>query len=414
MTPHFFIDRPKFALVISIVISLVGIIAIKLIPVAEFPSIVPPQVKVTAKYPGASAEVVEQSVAGPIEAQVNGVDDMLYMSSNSSNDGSYELTITFKVGTDPDLAAVNVQNRVAVANAQLPQEVTRQGVITKKQSTNMLLVINLTSPNESYDALFLSNYASIYMQDRLARISGVGGVSQFGALDYGMRVWLDPARLTALGLTTTDIQSAIQSQNIQASAGQIGAPPFDTQPKFQYTLQAKGRLASVEEFEAIIIRAQADGSFIRLGDVARIELGSQTYAVKSTLNNRPAASIAVYQSPGANALDVADDIYKELEHIAERFPDDIQYSILYDTTKAVRASVNEVTDTLMITFVLVVLVTFFFLADWRSTLIPTCAIPVSLVGAMAVLYAVGFSANMITLFALILAIGVVVDDSIVV
>ena len=414
MFSAFFIDRPKFALVISIVFVIAGILAINLIPVAEYPDITPPQVKVSTSYPGASAEVVEQSVAGPIEAQVNGVDDMLYMSSTSANNGNYELTVTFAVGTDPDIAAVNVQNRVAVASAQLPSEVTRQGVTTRKQSTSMLLVINLLSPDGSHDALFLSNYASIYIQDQLARISGVGNVSQFGALDYGMRVWMEPDRLTALNLTTTDIANAIKAQNIQASAGQLGAPPFAGEPQFQYTLQAKGRLVSVEEFENIIVRANADGSFLRLRDVARVELGSQTYSASSKVNNRPAASIAVYQSPGANALSVADQVYAELERMAERFPPGMEYKILYDTTKAVRASIAEVLTTLMMTFVLVVTVTYLFLADWRSTLIPTLAIPVSLIGAIAVLYAVGFSVNMITLFALILAIGVVVDDSIVV
>ena len=414
MLPKFFINRPKFAIVISLIMVIVGLIAINVIPVGEFPDIAPPQVKVTTQYPGANSGVVEQSVAGPIEAQVNGVDDMLYMTSTSSNDGSYELTITFKVGTDPDIAAVNVQNRVAVAIAQLPQEVTQQGVITKKQSTNMLMVINLVSPEETHDSLFLSNYASIYMQDRLARINGVGEVSQFGALDYGMRIWMNPERLAALGLTTTDIASAIRGQNIQASVGQLGAPPFESAAQFQYTLQAKGRLKTVEEFEYIIVRANADGSFLRLRDVARIELGSQTYSVISKLDNKPAAAIAMYQSPGANALEVAAQTYAELEIMAENFPPDMEYKILYDTTKAVRASLQEVVETLFITFVLVIAVTFLFLADWRSTLIPAFAIPVSLIGAMAVLYGVGFSANMITLFALILAIGIVVDDSIVV
>ncbi|MGH1483260.1 MAG: efflux RND transporter permease subunit [Geminicoccales bacterium] len=414
MLASFFIDRPKFALVISIVFLLTGGIAINLMPVAEFPQITPPQVQVTTSYPGASADVVEQSVAAPIEAQVNGVDGMLYMSSRSSNNGSYELTVTFEVGTDPDIAAVNVQNRVTIATAQLPQEVRDQGVTTQKQSANMLLVINLTSPESSHDALFLSNYASIYMQDRLARIRGVGSVSQFGALDYGMRVWMDPERLTSLGLTTADVAGAIESQNIQASAGQLGAPPFEGDPPFQYTLQAKGRLISVEEFENIAIRAEADGSFVRLRDIARVELGAQTYSAISKLNNKPGASIAVYQSPGANALDVANQIYAELDDIAVSFPPDVTHSILYDTTNAVRASVREVIETLFITFVLVVLVTFLFLGDWRSTLIPTIAIPVSLIGAFAILYLVGFSANMITLFAVILAIGIVVDDSIVV
>jgi hydrophobe/amphiphile efflux-1 (HAE1) family protein len=358
--------------------------------------------------------VVEQSVAGPIEAQVNGVDDMLYMSSTSANDGSYALTVTFAVGTDPDIAAVNVQNRVAIANAQLPAEVTRQGLITKKQSTTMLLVVNLLSPGGSRDALFLSNYASINLQDRLARIPGVGSVSQFGALDYGMRVWMDPQRLTALNLTSQDLVNAISAQNVQAAAGQLGAPPFQGRPQFQYTLKAKGRLDSVEEFGAIIVRANPDGSFVRLRDVARIELGSQSYSSSSRLNGAPAASIAVYQSPGANALEVADAVYAELEQLARAYPEDVRHAILYDTTRAVRASVAEVLQTLAITFVLVVAVTFLFLGDWRSTVIPTVAIPVSLIGTFAVLFVVGYSANMITLFAIILAIGVVVDDSIVV
>ena len=414
MLSGFFIDRPKFALVISIVFLIAGGIAINLIPVAEFPDITPPQVQVTTSYPGANADVVEQSVATPIEAQVNGVDDMIYMSSNSSNNGNYTLTVTFEVGTDPDIAAVNVQNRVAIANAQLPQEVRNQGVVTKKQSANMLLVVNLISPEGTRDELFLSNYASIYMQDRLARINGVGSVSQFGALDYGMRVWMDPERLASLGLTTADVAQAIESQNIQASAGQLGAPPFVGEPTFQYTLQAKGRLVTVEEFESIVIRSEGDGSFVRLRDIARIELGSQTYNAISKINNSPGASIAIYQSPGANALAVADQIYAELEGMAANFPPGVAYDILFDTTDSVRASVKEVIETLFITFVLVVLVTFLFLGDWRSTLIPTITIPVSLVGAFAFLFIVGFSANMITLFAIILAIGIVVDDSIVV
>mgnify|MGYP000576370238 CR=1 FL=1 len=414
MFSAFFINRPKFALVISIVISLAGIIALNALPIAEYPDIAPPQVKVSTSYPGANATVVEQSVAAPIEAKVNGVDNMLYMSSTSSNDGSYELTVTFAVGTDPDIAAVNVQNRVATANSSLPQDVIRQGVITQKQSTSMLLVINLVSPDESKDSLFLSNYASINIQDALARISGVGSVSQFGALDYGMRVWLNPDKLTALGLATSDISDAIESQNIQATAGQLGAPPFEGTPQFQYTLQAKGRLTSVKEFEQVVIRANRDGSFVRLKDVARIELGSQSYSSASKLNNKPSAAIAVYQSPGANALDVADGIYAELDRLSESFPQGMEHKILYDTTKSVRASIQEVIETLMITFSLVVAVTFFFLGDWRSTLIPTLAIPVSLIGTFGILYLVGFSINMITLFAIILAIGIVVDDSIIV
>ena len=420
MFSGFFIARPKFAFVISIVIVLAGLIAIRSIPVAEFPEIAPPQVQVTASYPGADAQVVQEAVAAPIEAEVNGVDGMLYMSSTSSNGGGYALTITFAVGTDPDLAAVNVQNRVAIAQSRLPQDVVRQGIITRKQSSNMLMVVNLTSPQGTRDGLFLSNYASIHLQDPLARLDGVGNVAQFGALDYGMRVWLDPNRLAALKLTATDVAGAIRAQNVQATAGELGAPPFgggassDGAPQFQYAVRARGRLASVEEFGNVIVRANADGSFVRLRDVARVELGSQVYNAVSKLNNRPAAMVAVYQSPGANALTVADAVHARLATLSQRFPPDVEYKVLYDTTAAVRASVREVVQTLFITFVLVVAVTFLFLADWRSTLIPTLAIPVSLIGAYAALYALGFSANMITLFATILAIGVVVDDSIVV
>ncbi len=414
MLSNFFIGRPKFAFVIAIVIALAGVIALQLIPVAEYPDITPPVVNVSTVYTGANASVVEQSVAAPIEAQVNGVDDMLYMSSTSGNDGSYSLDVTFAVGTDPDIAAVNVQNRVAIATGQLPSDVTRNGVTTRKQSTSMLMVINIVSPEGTHDSLFISNYASIYIQDELARINGVGGVQQFGARDYGMRVWLDRDRLTALELTAADVEDAIRAQNIQATAGQIGAPPYESTPQFQYSLQAKGRLISVEEFENIVVRAGNDGTFVRLRDVARVELGSQTYAAISSVNNQPAANIAIYQSPGANALGIADEIYAELERLSESFPPGMEYDILYDTTKAVRASVQEVIQTLMLTFVLVVGVTFLFLGDWRSTIVPTVAIPVSLVGTFAVLLLAGYSANMITLFAIILAIGIVVDDSIVV
>ena len=339
---------------------------------------------------------------------------MLYMSSTSSNSGSFELTVTFAVGTDPDVAAVNVQNRVAIAENRLPQSVREQGVTTQKQSTSMLMVINLVSPNRSRDQLFLSNYASVNIQDVLSRINGVGSVSQFGALDYGMRVWLDPDRLTAFNLTPDDVSAAIKAQNQQAAVGQIGAPPYSEAPVLQYTLQTKGRLNDPGEFGAIILRSNPDGSSLRLRDVARVELGSQFYSSTTYLDNLGAAAIAVYQSPGANALAVADEIYATLDELAARFPNDVQYTIVYDTTRAVRASVAEVINTLFITFGLVVAVTFLFLGSLRATIIPTVAIPVSLIGTFAVLLVIGYSINMITLFALILAIGVVVDDAIVV
>lgn len=410
----FFINRPKFALVISIVLMIAGGLAILSLPVSQFPDIVPPKVQVQAKYPGANAEVVELAVATPIEAQVNGVDNMLYMSSTAANDGSYTLDITFAVGTDPDQAAVNVQNRVARAESALPQEVVRQGVTTKKQATNMLLVINLYSPEGSFDELYLSNYASLYVQDALARINGVGSASQFSPMDYGMRVWLDPDRLKALEMTPSDVSNAIQQQNVQASVGIIGQPPLTKTQQFQYNLRAKGRLESVEEFENIILRTGENGASVRLRDVARVELGSQSYSASSSMNGKPAATIAIYQSPGANALEVADNVYAELERLSERFPDDLDYAVLYDTTLSVKASLQEVVETLFITFTLVVLVTFLFLADWRATLIPSATIPVSLIATFAVLQLLGFSINTISLFALILAIGIVVDDAIVV
>ena len=414
MLSALFIDRPKFAFVIAIVTVLIGLIAMRGLPIAEYPDITPPQVSVTTSYPGASAQIVEQSVASVIEEQVNGVDDMIYMSSSSTNDGGYELTVTFAVGTDPDIAAVNVQNRVAIAEARLPQDVRDQGVVTRKQSSSMLMIVNLTSPDASRDALYLSNYASLYIEDVLSRIDGVGSVAQFGALDYGMRVWLEPDRLYALNLTPQEISAAIREQNVLAAAGQLGAPPFDVAPSFQYTLLAQGRLTSVEEFGQIIVRSNPDGSLVRLQDVARIELGSQAYSSSSRVNNVPAALIAVYQAPGADAIQVADKIYEELERLEVLFPAGVEQAVLYDTTQAVRASIAEVVETLFITFILVVAVTFLFLGDWRSTLIPTLAIPVSLVGVFAGLYLFGFTINMITLFAVILAIGVVVDDSIVV
>ena len=414
MLSAFFIDRPKFAFVISIVIALAGLLALIQLPVAEFPDISPPQVQVTASYPGASAEVVEETVAAPIEAQVNGVDDMTYMSSTSANDGSYVLNVTFEIGTDPDIAAVNVQNRVALAVPQLPEEVSRRGVSTRKQSTNMLLVVNLYSPGGTYDEIFLSNYAAINLRDAIVRLPGVGDAEILGALDYGMRIWLDPDRLTALRLSTQDVIDAIRDQNIQVAAGQIGAAPAPSDQQFQFTIQARGRLSDTEQFGNIIVRANLDGSTVRIRDVAEVELGSETYAAYGQLNGAPSTVVAVYQSPGANALAVAEEVRALMEQQAQRFPDDLEWDIVYDTTLFIDETINEVVITLAMAFVLVVLVVYVFLQDWRSTLIPTITIPVSLIGTFAVLLAAGFSLNTISLFALILAIGLVVDDAIVV
>jgi len=414
MFSQFFISRPRFAFVISIVITIAGLLALFGLPIAQYPDITPPQVKITASYPGASAEVVEATVAAPIEAQVNGVEGMLYMNSSSTNNGVYDLTVTFEVGTDPDLAAINVQNRVALATPQLPQEVTRGGVSVKKQSSNMLLILSLYSPNGSYDELFLSNYTSINLRDAIARIDGVGDAQVLGARDYGIRVWLDPDRMTARGITATDVANAIREQNIQAPAGQVGQAPAPPGQSFQYSIQARGRLSDPEEFENIILRADPGGADVRLRDVARVELGSQSYASFGRLNGAPAANLAVYQLPDANALAVAEAVKAEMERLSGRFPEDLDYGILYDTTTFVTASIDEVVETLFIAVALVILVVYVFLQDWRSTLIPAVAIPVSLIGTFAGLAIMGFNLNTITLFGLVLAIGIVVDDAIVV
>ncbi len=414
MNLSFFIQRPKFALVISLVIMIVGALAISSIPIAEFPDITPPQVTVTTSYPGANATIVEESVASPIESKVNGVDDMLYMESVSTDNGAYELTVTFKVGTDPDIAAVNVQNRVAEANAQLPMEVTKQGVTTKKKSSSMLMVVAYVSPDGSHDASYLSNHVSIYVEDALARIDGVGSVSQFGSKYYSMRIWLAPDKMTSYKISFGDVSNAIRSQNIQAAAGQLGGPPSTADQPFQFTLRVKGRLKTIEDFENIVIRAQENGSFVRLKDVARIEMGSELYDSDSWINGANSAVFAIYQSPGSNAVAVAKTVKEELERLAKTMPASVDYQVVYDTTDFVHAAIFEVLQTILITFLLVVAITWIFLGDWRATIIPIVAIPVSLVGTFAVLFVLGISANMITLFATLLAIGVVVDNSIIV
>jgi hydrophobe/amphiphile efflux-1 (HAE1) family protein len=414
MLSAFFIERPKFAFVISIVIVLAGLLAMSRLPIGEFPEITPPQVQVAASYPGANAQIVEETVAAIIEAEVNGVEGMTYMKSTSADDGSYVLTVTFEIGVDGDLAQVNVQNRVALAAPRLPEEVSRQGVSVKKQSTSMLLVASLFSPDGTYDPVFLSNYSSINVRDSLARLPGVASVEILGARDYGMRIWLDPDRMTGLGLTAGDVIAAIREQNLQVSAGAIGQPPAPPEQQFQYTIRAKGRLADAAEFEQVVIRARPDGSFITLADIAEVELGAQSYAWYGELDGQAAALLAVYQLPDANALEVADAVSVEMARLAKRFPDDLAYEVTYDTTRYVRTSIQEVVITLFQALLLVIVVVFVFLQDWRATLIPAIAIPVSLIGTFAVLLALGYTINTISLFALILAIGVVVDDAIVV
>src|SRR5687767_8553211 len=414
MFVNFFIDRPIFAAVLAIVIVVAGAVAIPFLPIAMFPEITPPQVVVTATYPGASAEVVEQTVTTPIEQQVNGVENMIYMSSRSGSDGTMTLTVTFKVGTDLDIAAVNVQNRVAIAQAKLPQDVIRQGLSITKQSPDLVEIVALTSPDGSRDELYLANYASLQVVDVLARVPGVGQVTVFNGRDYGMRLWLNPDRLASLGLTAGDVADAVREQNLQAAAGQIGQPPAPRGQQFQYTVTTRGRLSTPAEFEDIILRSRADGSTLRVRDVATVELGAQSYGSFGRVSGKPAALIGVFQLPGANALDVSRGVQAAVERLAPSFPSGVAHSRPYNTTDFVRVSIEEVVQTLLIAIGLVVLTVYVFLQDWRATLIPTLTIPVSLVGTFAFISAFGFSINTLTLFGLVLAIGIVVDDAIVV
>ncbi|WP_108858831.1 efflux RND transporter permease subunit [Ruegeria sp. Alg231-54] len=409
-----FISRPKLALVISLVLTIMGGIGYLVLPVAQFPDITPPVVSVTTTYTGANAETVENTVAAPIEAQVNGVDDMIYMTSTSADNGSYSLNVTFEVGTDPDIASVNVQNRVAQAMSSLPAEVTSSGVVTQKASTNMLLLVTLTSPNETYDSVFLSNYASINLKDALARVQGVGKADVLTNLEYAMRIWMDPDQMAALSITPGDVINAIREQNVEVSAGSIGAPPVPEGQTFQYTIKTKGRLTSAAEFGDIVIRTGDAGSIVRVKDIARVELGAEYYAASGYFDSVPATVIGIYQAPGANALAVSDRVEAELERLSRTFPTDVEYAVPFNTTDFVNQSLNDVVTTLILTFILVISVVFVFLGSWRATIIPAVAIPVSLIGTFAFLLLFGMSLNTISLFALVLAIGIVVDDAIVV
>ena len=414
MFSKFFINRPIFAAVISIAIVIAGSITIPLLPIEQTPDITPPTVQVSTTYPGASAEVVADTVATPLEEQINGVDNMIYMYSTSSDDGSMNLTVAFEVGTDVDMSTVLVQNRVNMAEPTLPDEVKRQGLTTQKQSTNIVLVVNLISPNGEYDEIYLSNYINIFIKDVLLRVHGVGDVTVFGAKDYGMRIWLNPDLVRSRDMTTDDVINAIREQNIQVAAGQIGAPPSPKDQQFQYTINTLGRLTTVEEFGNIILKVGNDGRLVRVKDVARVELGAQTYASYCQLDGAPSIAVGVYQLPGANALSVAQGIRSAMDELAKSFPKGVEYRIAFDTTKFVQASIKEVIQTLFIAILLVILVVYIFLQDFRTTLIPAITIPVSLIGTFAVMMAMGISINTLSLFGLVLAIGIVVDDAIVV
>ncbi len=414
MFSRFFIERPIFAAVIAIVIVIAGGVSMLGLPIAQYPEITPPTVNVSANYPGANAEVVSATVAQPIEEQVNGVENMLYMDSTCSADGSYSLTVTFEVGTDLDIATVLVQNRVGIATAKLPEEVKRLGVTTQKQSPNMVELVALSSPDGRYDDLYLSNFATMRVKDELARTPGVGFVKIFGVGDYSMRIWLDPEKMDERGVTTTDVFNAIREQNVQVAAGQIGAPPAPADQAFQYTVNVKGRLTDPEEFGNIIVRSLSGGRKLFVKDVATVELGSKSYAYKALLDGKPTAILGIYQTPGANALDVAARIHDKMEMLKKTFPEGLEYSVPLDTTLFISDSINEVVITLFVAVLLVFLTLYLFLQDWRTTIIPGVAIPVSLIGTFMVMAMMGFSINMISLFGLVLAIGIVVDDAIVV
>ncbi|MDN4999670.1 efflux RND transporter permease subunit [Bradyrhizobium sp. GCM10027634] len=414
MISKFFIERPVLSNVIALLMILIGGVALFNLAIAQYPDVVPPTVQVTTRYPGASAKTVIDTVALPIEQQVNGVEDMLYMQSYSGSDGTYTLTVTFKIGTDLNFAQVLVQNRVSSALSQLPSAVQNQGVTVQKRSTSILLFVTLTSPDKTFDSLYLSNYATINVRDELSRLPGVGNVTVFGAGQYSMRVWLDPNKLQVRGLVPQDVINAIQEQSQQVSAGQVGAPPTPPGQAFQYTLNVNGRLDDATQFENIIVKSGTSGDVTRVRDVGSVELGAQTYSQIFSLNKQPATGIGVFQSPGANALEVEQAVEKKMVELAKRFPEGIKYDTPFDTTKFVNASVHEVYMTLIEAGLLVLVVILVFLQDWRAMLVPATTVPVTIIGAFAAMAALGFTINMSTLFAIVLAIGIVVDDAIVV
>ncbi|HEB0129406.1 TPA: multidrug efflux RND transporter permease subunit SdeB [Serratia marcescens] len=411
---RFFIDRPIFAAVLSILIFVAGVIAIPLLPISEYPDVVPPSVQVRAEYPGANPKEIAETVATPLEEAINGVENMMYMKSVAGSDGVLVTTVTFRPGTDPDQAQVQVQNRVAQAEARLPEDVRRQGITTQKQSPALTLVVHLVSPSGKYDSLYLRNYATLKVKDELARLPGVGQVQIFGAGEYAMRIWLDPNKVAARGLTASDVVSAMQEQNVQVSAGQLGAEPMPTRSDYLLSINAQGRLQTEEEFGNIILKSGDNGEIVRLRDVARIEMGSGSYALRAQLNNKDAVGIGIFQSPGANAIELSDAVRGKMAELATRFPDGMSWKSPYDPTVFVRDSIRAVVDTLLEAVILVVLVVILFLQTWRASIIPLLAVPISVVGTFAALYLLGFSLNTLSLFGLVLAIGIVVDAAIVV
>ena len=411
---HFFIDRPIFASVLSIVIVIIGGLAVFRLPIAQFPDIVPPTIVVTARYPGANPKVLADTVASPIEQEINGVENMLYMSAQCAADGTMSLTVTFKLGTDVDMAQVQVQNRVSIAEPKLPEEVRRLGVTIAKRSPDITLVVNLISPNNRYDKLYIDNYAYLQVKDALARLPGVGNVTIFGARDYSMRVWLDPLKISSRGLTAGDVVAAIREQNVQVAAGIIGQPPMDRGVPFQLTVNAQGRLVDEDQFADIVIKTGPEGQITRVRDVARVELAARDYSMDSKLDGQPNASLGIFQLPGSNSIETSDAVHATMEKLKSTFPPGLDYKIVFDTTGFTRESIRAVLHTLAEAMLLVVLVVVVFLQSWRASVIPLLAVPVSLIGTFGAMAAMGFSLNNLSLFGLVLAIGIVVDDAIVV
>ena len=414
MAGNLFIRRPKFAIVISLAIILAGLISMTTLPLEEYPSITPPQVIVNATYAGASSDVITSTIAAPVELQLNGIENMIYMTSESQN-GSYKLTLFFEVGTDPDMALVNVQNRLQLVTPRLPEEVRRYGLTVRKSTGGPgCLMLSLTSPNGTYNSLFLANYATMYVKDELARVKGVGNINVFGAGDYSMRIWLKPDKMASLGVSTSDISAAITAQNTQTPAGNIGVEPMESPQMMKFTLRTKGRLAEVSEFENIVVKSNVDGSNVLLKDVARVELGAELYSSSATIGGNECAMISIAQLPEANTIDLVNRIEDRMQTLSKSFPKDIVYHVQYDDTEFVRESIHEVISAIILAIVLVSAVTYMFLGTARASLIPFCAIPVSLIGVFIFMALLGFSINLLILFGLVLAVGLVVDDAIVV
>ncbi|MBL8833189.1 MAG: efflux RND transporter permease subunit, partial [Rhodospirillales bacterium] len=408
---HFFVDHPIFASVVSIITVILGAIAFTQLPVTEYPEIAPPTIVVRASYPGADARTVAATVATPLEQEINGVEDMLYMSSYATADGSMSLTITFKAGTDLDNAQVLVQNRVQIASARLPEEVRRLGITTQKSSPDLMLVVHMLSPDDSYDQLYISNYALLRVRDQLLRIDGVGDLIVFGAREYAVRVWMDPEKLASYSLSAGDVVRALREQNVQVSGGALGTPPSEG-ASFQIAVTTQGRFDDLRQFRDVIVRSGEGGRLVRVGDVARLELGAKEYVTNSYLNGKPAVALAVFQRPGSNALATADAILGRMAELKKNFPVGVDYQVVYNPTSFIQESITAVYQTLIEAILLVALVVLVFLQSWRAALIPILAIPVSLIGTFAVLLEFGFSLNVLTLFGMVLAIGIVVDDAI--